>query len=127
MKQTELKENSTILWATIGLAAFTLPTLVGCDAPTGVPSGAVSVPSARLNPAERSATKTERLGKVVDAGFGIYVFPADNSFAETLADFKEAHPDIKITSVTQGPDETHGLGNARYARSNTFIVITERQ
>jgi hypothetical protein len=127
MEQKTDTQNSALAWATIGLAAISFPAFAGCHAGTGAPSGATSIPSARLNPAERSATKTDRLEKVVDAGFGIYVFPADNSFAETLADFKQTHPDIKITSITQGPDETHGMADQTYARSNTFIVVTERQ
>lgn len=120
------KVDSALTWAAIGLAALTLPTLAGCDLGASAPSSAQSTPTARMNPAERAATKSERLSSVVDVGFGIYVFPVGKEFAETLADFKEAHPELKITSVTQGPDETHGMLDQTYARSNSFIIVTER-
>jgi hypothetical protein len=107
------------------LAAFTFPALTGCDDGTAPPSDAKAVASARLDPGTRAMTKSDRLSRIADVGNGVYVFPATKDFPETLSDFKESKPELIITSITQGTDETHGIGSNTYARSNTFIVNTE--
>lgn len=107
------------------LAAFTFPALTGCDDGTAPPSDAKAVASARLDLGDRATTKSDRLSKIVDVGNGVFVFPATKDFPETLSDFKESRPDLIVTSITQGTDETHGFGNTTYARSNTFVVNTE--
>jgi hypothetical protein len=107
----------------MALAGFSLP---GCKerAPAGPSVGSAAD---RLSTVDRESSKASRLGEVHDVGNGIFVFPATRTFPETLSDFREANPDLRIISVTNGTDIAtwpHGLESG-YAYSASFVVVTE--
>ena len=105
------------------LAAATLPS-IGCDSHYGVKDG---MASDRMPPVTRTQTREERLAQVVDLGNGVFVFPNSTTFPETLADFRASKPDLRVVSVSQGPQITSGVGGNTDTRSNSFVVVTELQ
>jgi hypothetical protein len=107
----------------MALAGFSLP---GCEerAPAGPSVGSAAD---RLSTVDRESSKTSRLGEVHDVGNGIFVFPATRTFPETLSDFREANPNLRIVSVTNGVDVRYFVQgvNSAYSQSASFIVVTE--
>lgn len=109
----------------VGLAALagaTLPALGCIDSHHGDTTGFAAD---RISSPERQRSREARLYQIHDIGNGVYVFPNDPQFAETLSDFRAAHTDKKIISVSQGPDVTNGILENTDSRSNSFIVVTE--
>jgi hypothetical protein len=107
----------------MALAGFSLP---GCEerAPAGPSIGSAAD---RISTVDRESSKTSRLGEVCDVGNGIFVFPATRTFPETLSDFREANPNLRIVSVTNGVDVRYFVQgvNSAYSQSASFIVVTE--
>jgi hypothetical protein len=117
--------RDSIAWGLIALSAFTLTGFAGC-APTANPPDNTGVASARMTDAERAATRAERLAAIKSVGEGVYIFPADSNFAETLADFKHDHQELRFVSMTQGVDVTYSPStDGRDSRSNSFVVALE--
>lgn len=118
--------GNAAVWTALTLAAFTFPTLVGCDATTSAPDNQVAATS-RMDDHLREQSKVLRLDSVQSVGNGVYVFETNAEFPETLSDFiekkRETNPDFSVISVTQGGDVKYGLGTTSYARSNSFVVV----
>ena len=104
------------------LAVATLPTLPGCvQSNSPQAEGAVA---SRLSGIERWRSMAARLAAVKDVGNGVFVFPRDESFPETLSDFIENNKDrYQLISVTQGADITAGWGDTTDSRANSMVVV----
>ena len=122
--EIENKAGLAATWGLIALSAFTLPALSGCA--DSAPHSNEAVASARMPAPERMSTRESRLHEVHDVGNGVYVFPTDKYFAETLSDFMEKHPDLKLVSVSNGPDVTYYQGDSTHSRSDSQIVVFEQ-
>jgi hypothetical protein len=74
-----------------------LPLLAG-SLLTGCDDSIKSFSHQTIRPHENdvSATKAARLAAIKDLLNGVYIFPA-MLFPETLSDFKELHPNLKVT------------------------------
>jgi hypothetical protein len=106
------------------LAVATLPTLPGCVKPD--PSPEVGSVASRLSDTEREYSKASRLGAVKDVGNGVFVFPRDQYFPETLSDFLGENKDrYELMSVTQGADISTGAvtNDWRDSRANSMVVV----
>lgn len=120
--QADNRAGIAATWGLIALSAFTLPALSGCSA-DATPGGTEAAASTRMPAGERESTRQERLKEVRDTGNGVYVFPTGKYLAETLSDFIDAHPELKLISLTHGPDVTYHAGNATHSRSDSMIAV----
>jgi hypothetical protein len=98
--------------------------ITGCTPYANTPNE-TSAPNDRLTPTEREQTKASRLAEVRDIGAGIFVFPRDAHFPETLSDFRQVHPELRIISVAQSADTTVGVLDQTDSRANSQIVVVE--
>jgi len=103
-------------------AVATLPTLPGCvQSNSPHAEGAVA---SRLSDAERERSMADRLAAVRPVGNGVFVFPRDEYFPETLSDFRAKNKDrYEVISVTQGPDITAGALDTTDSRANSMVVV----
>ena len=65
------------------------------------------------------------LTNVTDHGNGVYEFPANDEFPQTLAKFREEHRDLTIISVTQGADHRSSWRRDAVSSAHSFIVVTD--
>jgi hypothetical protein len=109
--------------AASGLAVL-LAGLAGCTPYSNTKSESSAVDD-RLSVESRERTKSLRLSEVRDIGAGIFVFPRSSSFPETLSDFLQAHPELKVVTVSQSADMTTGVFDQTDSRANSMIVVLE--
>ena len=100
--------ESSVIGAGLLWAALVMPVLSGCE----------QAPAIVLTP-------EARLAQVIAHGEGVYEFDANKEFPKTLADFRRAHKNERIVSVTQGLDYRDGVTNSSVGLSGSFIVVTE--
>ena len=106
-----------------GLSSLCLG-LVGCSDSQKTKS--YSELDSPMTPIRRKETLEKRLSEVRDVDGGVFVFPRSFTFPETLADFRKAHPEYKILSVTQGPDVTRNpYGYTEDSRADVMIVLVD--
>lgn len=114
------QHHASWLCATLGLAAFTLPALSGCAVESGPKAPEPDPVIVRL------ATEKQRLDSIRDVGNGVFVFPAVDSFPETLSDFREKRPELRVVSVTQGVDHNRSQRNYSWGRPAILSLSLKR-
>jgi hypothetical protein len=88
--------------------------------------GRPETPTSTISPEEaRIAAIEEGIRKIIPYKSGVYEFPSEN-FGAVLGEWKDRHPELMVTAMTQGEDKISGAKTYEATRgSDTFIVNTE--